>query len=827
MNGFEEGVEFLPAMNSKKMEKRGPKRWIVILAVVIGALLLSVMISLLVWHFKYRDVRVQKSYTGYLRITNVNFIDAYENSSSPEFSILAEKVKDLLKTLYLGNSDIGPYFKQCEVTAFSEGSVLAYYWAEFSVPKYREEAMEKAISQGMPTENVIGRRSHLLNIDSLVAYPADPKMAKDSRDKSCYFSLHTSPGVKTSFSTPGFPNSQYPNNAHCQWVLRADAGHVISLNFKTFAIQPCRQPPQDFVKVYNSLSPVEPYALVQLCGSYPPSYNLTFLSSQNVMLVSLISDATGRYPGFRAEFFQLPKTTLCGGTFRNASGIITTPYYPAHYPPDIDCIWDIQVPSDKNVKIRFNMFYIAEPGVSVSSCTKDYVEINKQRYCGELPQFVVASNTNKIEVRFHSDKSYSDTGFLAEYLSYEASNPCPNQFTCKTGQCISKALQCDGWNDCGDFSDELSCTCTEDQFQCKESKICQPKFWVCDTVNDCGDNSDELGCECAAEMLKCGNGKCIPLAQKCNSIDNCGDGTDEFNCGAVAPVNCKDYTYKCKNNQCINKNNPECDGKKDCTDGSDEENCSCGTRPITTKGRIVGGVNAYVGEWPWQVSLHTSIDGKHICGASVVSNKWLVSAAHCFQNAAGARYSDPSKWTAYLGLHDQNSLNSKNVVAVKIKRIIAHRDFNDYSYDYDIAVLELENAIQFSNTIQPICLPDATHNFPVGKSLWVTGWGATKEGGPGAAVLQKAEIRIINQTECNKILSGAVTPRMICAGYLSGGIDACQGDSGGPLSSVEANNRLYLTGVVSWGEGCARRDKPGLYTLVTTLRKWITDQTGL
>lgn len=65
----------------------------------------------------------------------------------------------------------------------------------------------------------------------------------------------------------------------------------------------------------------------------------------------------------------------------------------------------------------------------------------------------------------------------------------------------------------------------------------------------------------------------------------------------------------------------------------------------------------------------------------------------------------------------------------KIKRIISHPFFNDYTYDYDIAVVELQSPVTFSSVVQPICLPDATHSFPVGKDLWVTGWGATVEGG--------------------------------------------------------------------------------------------------
>lgn len=828
MNGFEEEVEFLPAMNAKKLEKRGLKSKLCIAAVVIGTLLFSLTISLLVWHFTVRNVKVEKIFTGYLHVTNVDFMDAYENSSSPEFVVLAGKVKDALQATYQSNSAIWPHFKQAEVTAFSEGSVIAYYWAEFGVPKYLEDDFNKGMEglKVLRPVDVKVRTKSVLIVDSINSYPADLKMVKDSKDQSCLFGLHAKTGNKISFSTPGFPNSPYPPNINCQWILRADVGHIISLSFLSFDLERCQVLDNDYVKIYDSLSPAEPRALKKLCGSYPSSYNLTFHSSQNVMLVTLVTNAKGRHPGFKAEFAQIPKKTpICGGSLRDANGNISTPDYPGHYPPDFDCTWDIQVPINKNVKVRFNLFYLAEPGVPLDTCTKDFVEINKQRYCGERSQFVVSSNSNQMTIRLHSDKSYTDTGFSAEYLSYEPSNPCPQQFACKSGRCIKKELQCDGWNDCGDFSDEQECTCTADQFRCTTSKLCKPRYWKCDGVNDCGDDSDELECQCPAQMFKCGNGKCIPEVQKCDRVQQCGDGTDESDCGAVVPVSCLTYTYKCSNNQCINKKNPECDGEKDCTDGSDEASCSCGTRPFSRKTRIVGGANADVGEWPWQISLHAVGEG-HTCGASLISEQWLVSAAHCFQDNGGQRYSDPARWTAYLGLHEQAQRDTS--VMRKIKRIIAHRQFNDYTYDRDIAVLELESPVTYNNVIQPICLPDATHDFAVGKTLWVTGWGALKEGGTGAVILQKAEIRLINQSECNRVMNNELTANMICAGFLSGGIDACQGDSGGPLSSVEVNgSRVYLAGIVSWGDGCARRDKPGVYTRVTMLRDWIKQQTGL
>uniref|UniRef100_A0A452THR9 Suppression of tumorigenicity 14 n=1 Tax=Ursus maritimus TaxID=29073 RepID=A0A452THR9_URSMA len=777
MNGVEEGVEFLPVNNTKKVEKRGPKRWVVLVAVLVGLLLLSVVACVLVWHFQYRNVRVQKVFNGYLRITNEKFLDAYENSNSTEFANLANKVKEALKLLYRGVPSLGPYHKESAVTAFR--------W--FSIPTYLVEEAERAMAE----ERVVtlpprARTFSSFVLTSVVAFPTDPRTVQTAQDNSCSFALHARSGELTRFTTPGFPDSPYPARARCQWTLRGDADFVLSLTFHSFDVASCDDRGSDVVMVYDTLSPVEPRAVVQLCGTYPPSYNLTFLSSQNVLLVTLITNTERRHPGFEATFFQLPKLSSCGGYLRGPYGTFSSPYYPGHYPPNMNCTWDIEVPNNQHVKVLFKLFYLLEPNVPPGSCSKDYVEVNGEKYCGERPQFVVASKSNKITVRFHSDQSYTDTGFLAEYLSFDSSDPCPGKFMCNTGRCIQNELRCDGWADCTDYSDELNCQCNATyQFTCK-NKFCKPLFWVCDSVNDCGDNSDELECSCPAQTFRCGNGKCLPQNQQCDGKDNCGDGSDEATCNLARTVACTTYTYRCHNGLCLSKSNPECDGKEDCSDGSDEKDCDCGLRSFTRQSRVVGGTNADEGEWPWQVSLHVQGQG-HVCGASIISPNWMVSAAHCFIDDRGFRYSDHTKWTAFLGLLDQSKRSATGVQELGLKRIISHPFFNDFTFDYDIALLELETPAEYSSTVRPICLPESSHTFPTGKAIWVTGWGHTQEGGERGLVG----------------LAAAGLPRL----PLPGGIE--------------------VAGVVSWGDGCAQRDKPGVYTRLSVFRDWIKEQTGV
>ncbi|XP_076993268.1 transmembrane protease serine 11B-like protein, partial [Tamandua tetradactyla] len=247
-------------------------------------------------------------------------------------------------------------------------------------------------------------------------------------------------------------------------------------------------------------------------------------------------------------------------------------------------------------------------------------------------------------------------------------------------------------------------------------------------------------------------------------------------------------------------------------------NC-CGRRArmSATYDRIKGGSTAQVGEWPWQASLKKN--GQHYCGASLISHRYLVTAAHCFKKTQ-----NPNNYTVSFGTRVNPPYMEHYV-----QKIIIHEDYNPGEHHDDIAVILLTENVSFENDVHRVCLPEATQTIPPGEGVVVTGWGALSYDGEFPVLLQKASVKIIDTNSCNaeEAYNGEVWDTMLCAGYMEGNIDACQGDSGGPLVYPNSRNIWYLVGTVSWGAECGKINKPGVYMRVTAYRDWIASKTGI
>jgi secreted trypsin-like serine protease len=242
--------------------------------------------------------------------------------------------------------------------------------------------------------------------------------------------------------------------------------------------------------------------------------------------------------------------------------------------------------------------------------------------------------------------------------------------------------------------------------------------------------------------------------------------------------------------------------------------------------QIVGGSNAQAGSWPWQVQLNiTDSTGTYLCGGSLLSASWVVTAAHCVDdNGATVPASGVSVRAGSVTRGSGGQL-------ARASRVIKHPLYNATSDENDIALIQLASPLTLGSTVAPIApmlAADEPLLSPNGAIATVTGWGTTVSGGSASSTLQQVSLPVILPAMCRSSSYGTtITDNMICAGYLAGAKDSCQGDSGGPLVVSNARGSYALLGVVSFGSGCAEPNFPGVYTRVSQYVSWLQTNTGL
>ncbi|ENN81152.1 hypothetical protein YQE_02518, partial [Dendroctonus ponderosae] len=245
---------------------------------------------------------------------------------------------------------------------------------------------------------------------------------------------------------------------------------------------------------------------------------------------------------------------------------------------------------------------------------------------------------------------------------------------------------------------------------------------------------------------------------------------------------------------------------------------ACGAKNgFQDQGKIVGGHNADLNEWPWIAALFNS--GRQFCGGSLIDNIHILSAAHCVAHMSSW---DVARVTVRLGDYNIKTNSEVKHVEKRVKRVVRHRGFDSRTLYNDIAILTLDSPVDFSSVIRPVCLPSAGARDWAGSTGTVIGWGSIRESGPQPAVLQEVNIPIWSNNDCRQkyghAAPGGIVDHMLCAGQANR--DSCSGDSGGPL--MVNSGKWTQVGIVSWGIGCGKGQYPGVYTRVEKFLPWIT-----
>ncbi|CAC5408714.1 KLKB1 [Mytilus coruscus] len=236
--------------------------------------------------------------------------------------------------------------------------------------------------------------------------------------------------------------------------------------------------------------------------------------------------------------------------------------------------------------------------------------------------------------------------------------------------------------------------------------------------------------------------------------------------------------------------------------------------------KIVNGENADIEDCPWQISLQKYKDGewKHVCGGSIIDERWILTATHCFNTSLTARNYRIAAGSSFL---------SRMTVYRSVKQIFVHEFFESpLEYDNDIMLLELWTPLSFGSTINKITLDKSKSNIFVGDICKVSGWGrvnVTKGSISHLDRLQQANLSVVTNENCALSYPGVnFDNSKIC--LQKNGTDVCFGDSGGPMV-CEANDGINkLVGITSFGPDECDGSKPGGYTKVSFFLDWIKNK---
>ncbi|XP_049447903.1 enteropeptidase [Epinephelus fuscoguttatus] len=856
-----------------------------LLAIVVSLLLVCcVGLIVLSWISLKTEGGVEPAVlSGQMVITDgAVFSDELKNSSSLKFKSLAFDVQQLVSEAF-GHSELRLEFKSCQVLDFSRGSVVVtsdLWFNQLIDVKEVEQQLRAGLQEAEGTGLVIDRNSIRITEKhnettaaptsvtpttgettaaptSVTPTTGEVKLTCTFEGGLCFWQQQQDDDgdwIRTSGAT--FPPLSGPSVDH---TLGNQSGFYIvtplspgqwlkSFRIHSLPLTPPAQPMclsfwyhmfgDDVHRLRVLLSDPNVTVVFQRDGNYGNNWNYGQVTLNLTMETTVVFEALKK-GGLRNDIALdditltsepcgpappeptnvPPPTTMppipadCGGPFDlwEPNSTFSSPNYPQSYGNEAQCRWTLHAPDGQNIQLHFLDFDV--------EATYDVVEVRDGAGPNSTllavltgsdgPAHDLFSTTNQMTLWFFTDELGHGRGFRANFTSgVDLGSPAAcaaGQFQCQTGSCIHGNGQCDGEVDCPDASDEADCVV----LQRNDSSRLQLQI-VSSLLTVCADTWTSHLTDFTCQYLghRSGDATLLPALPQDSPfaiVTVTNNRTLETNVSETCSSD-KVVSLTCDNQPC---------GVRQVVNDTVETDQSAERKPGEGEARVVGGVNAVKGAWPWIVSLHWR--GHHLCGASLIGRDWLLTAAHCVYG----KNVHLQSWSAVLGLHSQSDMSSVDVQTRRVDRIVINREYNLQTKQADIAMMHLQQPISFTQFVQPLCLPAEGQNFTAGTRCLIAGWGRVAEQGSLPDVLQEAKVPLVLQEQCGlQLPEYTITSSMLCAGHPEGGVDSCQGDSGGPLVCLD-DGHWTLIGVTSFGYGCGRPQRPGVYARVSAFTSWI------